>query len=311
MRDISRKVVTHRTAVARAVLHLDPEIIERIRRKEIPKGDPLEIAKMAAIQAAKNTYQLIPYCHQIPIEFVGVDFNVADRSISIETKVKASYKTGVEMEAMTAATVAALTIYDMVKMFDKEARIDAVELLRKTGGKSDFEGELGRVFRAACLVMSDSISKGQGEDRSGAIIAEKLRQHGIDVVEHKVIPDDKELIAAEIRRLADESKVDFIIASGGTGLGPRDVTPETLDTLFDKELPGIAESIRAYGQEKTPYSMLSRANAGVRKQTIIVSIAGSTGAARDALDVLFPYLLHSVDMLAGKCHETRAVSTSA
>ncbi|MBX9695460.1 MAG: cyclic pyranopterin monophosphate synthase MoaC, partial [Cyanobacteria bacterium] len=207
MRDISRKVVTHRTAVAKAVLRLEPEIIDRIRRKEIPKGDPLEIAKMAAIQAAKNTYQLIPYCHQIPIEFVGVDFNVEDRIITIETKVKASYKTGVEMEAMTAASVAALTIYDMVKMFDREARIESVELLRKTGGKSNFEGDHSRVFRAACLVMSDRISKGEGEDRSGAIIVEKLRQHGIDVVEHKVIADDKELIADEIRRLADEVKV--------------------------------------------------------------------------------------------------------
>ncbi|MBX9691110.1 MAG: bifunctional molybdenum cofactor biosynthesis protein MoaC/MoaB, partial [Cyanobacteria bacterium] len=104
---------------------------------------------------------------------------------------------------------------------------------------------------------------------------------------------------------------DFILASGGTGLGPRDVTPETLSGLFDKELPGIAESIRAYGQEKTPFSMLSRANAGVRKNSIIVSIAGSTGAARDALDVLFPYLLHATDMLAGQCHEKPSVSTSA
>lgn len=303
MRDISNKVVTFRTAVAQAILKVSPATIQRIRNNEVPKGDPLPVAKVAAVQAAKNTSQIIPYCHQIALEFVGVEFHLDEESISIETTVKAAEKTGVEMEALTAASVAALTIYDMVKMFDEVCQIERVMLLKKTGGKSDFKPKIDRKIRAAVFVMSDRVSAGTAEDQSGRIISERLAQHGIEVVEFNVVPDDESEIVRSVRRCTDEVKVDLVVTTGGTGVGPRDATPEALEKLIEKPLPGVAEAIRSFGQDRNPFAMLSRSLAGVRKNSLIVSLPGSRGGVNDALDVLLPYILHAIPMLEGRCHD--------
>jgi cyclic pyranopterin phosphate synthase len=138
MRDISEKQTTVRTAVARAVVRASKNSIELVRQGKVPKGDPLPVAKIAAIYAAKNTGQMIPYCHPLPIDFADCTFSVGADTIEITTEVKATYKTGVEMEALTAASVAALTIYDMLKMVDTSIVIESVLLVKKTGGKSDY-----------------------------------------------------------------------------------------------------------------------------------------------------------------------------
>ena len=143
MIDISDKTNTRRTAIAQARLHVQPELIERIRRGDIPKGDPLEVAKVAAVQSAKNTSQIIPYCHPLPISFVGVEHELSEDTVTTTVTVKANYKTGVEMEALTAAAAAGLTIYDMLKMFGQRMELD-IKLLSKTGGKSDFEDSPGK-----------------------------------------------------------------------------------------------------------------------------------------------------------------------
>jgi cyclic pyranopterin monophosphate synthase len=139
--DVSEKGWTLRQARARAVLLVHPATIDCMRNGLLPKGDPLPVAKVAAIQAAKNTSNIIPYCHPLPIDNVAVDFAVADDRITVTTLVKATYKTGVEMEALTAATVAALTIYDMLKMLDMGMQIAEVSLIEKRGGKSDYARE--------------------------------------------------------------------------------------------------------------------------------------------------------------------------
>ncbi len=138
MRDISEKTVTHRTATAKAVVRASESTIDMVRQGSVPKGDPLPIAKVAAVYAAKNTAQMIPYCHPLQIDFADCTFNVGKDRIEITTEVKATYKTGVEMEALTAASVAALTIYDMLKMVDAGIEIVTISLLKKTGGKSDY-----------------------------------------------------------------------------------------------------------------------------------------------------------------------------
>ena len=138
MRDVSQKAVTRRTATARATLRAAPATIQTIRDGKLPKGDPLPVAKVAAIQAAKNTSQIIPYCHPLPVEHLGVDFEFEVDAIHVTTHVVAHYKTGVEMEALTAAAVGALSIYDMAKMIDPAMAIEQVILIEKTGGKSDF-----------------------------------------------------------------------------------------------------------------------------------------------------------------------------
>ena len=139
MWDVSDKTPTVRTATARAFLRAAPDTIKAVREGTVPKGDPLPVAKVAAILAAKNTPDIIPYCHPLGLEHIGVAFEIGDEGILITTTVKTSGKTGVEMEALAAAAVAALTLYDMLKQLDMGMTIERVELVEKRGGKSDYE----------------------------------------------------------------------------------------------------------------------------------------------------------------------------
>lgn len=136
MIDIGKKEVTLREAIVEARVYLKAGVIKLIKKKKIPKGDVLEAAKLAGIIAAKKTAELIPFCHPIPIEFVDIKFSLKNKEIEIKATVKGQAKTGVEMEAFTACAVAAITVYDMCKAFDRDAVIKSIMLLKKTGGKS-------------------------------------------------------------------------------------------------------------------------------------------------------------------------------
>jgi cyclic pyranopterin monophosphate synthase len=302
MLDISKKSHSLRTAIAKARIMVQPATLERIRKNEIPKGNPFEVAKVAAIQAAKRTDTIIPYCHPLPVDFVGVDFETGIDWIEVRTTVKAIYKTGVEMEALTAASVAALTLYDMLKMIDETMTIQNVALVEKKGGKSDFKTKYEKSLRAAVVVMSDSIAAGKKDDLSGKLIIERLKAEGVDATEYLVIPDEEGLIVKTLQGLADEKNMDLIITTGGTGFSKRDCTPEAMLKVIEREIPGIPETARAYGQSRTPFSMLSRGRAGIRNDTLIVNLPGSKKGVAESLDALFPALLHSFKMMHGGGH---------
>ena len=136
MVDVGAKPVTAREAVARGAITMSAEALRLIRRGEVAKGDPLQAARLAGIMAAKQTSTLIPLCHPLPLTHVSVDLTPARRGYTIEARVRTSAQTGVEMEALTAVSVAALTIYDMVKAVDKAMVIGDIRLVKKTGGKS-------------------------------------------------------------------------------------------------------------------------------------------------------------------------------
>ncbi|MBY0547496.1 MAG: bifunctional molybdenum cofactor biosynthesis protein MoaC/MoaB [Candidatus Obscuribacterales bacterium] len=303
MRDISHKVKSLRIATARATLLTSPSLIDKIKRQEVPKGDPLPVARVAAIQAAKNTASIIPYCHPLPIDYVRVDFDLKPDRVEIDVQVKAIYKTGVEMEAMTAASVAALTIYDMLKVFDESMAIVDVKLLSKKGGKSDFKSSENKTYTAAVLTISDSVSKGKNLDESGRIIVTALEEQNLKIVEFRTVSDDPSEIQASLIEFADKMRVDVIITTGGTGIGPRDNTPEVMSKVVDREMPGIAEAARAYGQERMPKAMLSRARSGVRGKTLIINFPGSPGGVREGIDALFPHVLHVFHILGGGGHD--------
>lgn len=302
MIDISHKSDTLREAVAKGRVKAKKQTIQIIKEGKVPKGDVLSVAKVAGITAAKRTSEFIPFCHPVPLDWVGVEFELKDSEIIIKSTVRAIWKTGVEMDVLVATSVAALTVYDMLKPIDDTLEILSLKLLEKRGGKSQFTEKLSRNLKAAVLVISDSTHKGTREDRSGKIIIEKLKEQPVKVVKYKILPDDSNMIVEELKKFCDVEKLDLVITTGGTGLGPNDVTVEATKSVLYRKAPGIAEAMRAFGQKRTPYSMLSRSIAGVRKDTIIVNLPGSSKGVSESMDALFPGLLHAFKMIWGGGH---------
>lgn len=303
MVDITHKSSTLRYAKAQAILKMSGvEAAEAIKFKRVPKGDVFEMAKAAALLAVKKTSDLIPDCHPLPIEFAALRFELGERELLIEMEVKTIYKTGVEVEAMHGVSVAALTAYDMLKPIDKGLEITGIKLLEKKGGKSEFRESFRKGLSAAVVVCSDSISAGLKEDFAGKAIISKLEKYEIPVGEYIIIPDEEALIQEQVKKLSD-LRFNMILLTGGTGLSPRDVTPEAVRPLLNREIPGIAEAMRSYGQQRTPYSMMSRSLAGLIGDSLILALPGSTKGAEESMDALFPHVLHIFRVMAALRHE--------
>jgi cyclic pyranopterin phosphate synthase len=302
MFDIGDKSETLRIATARAILKVRSETIRLINEGKSPKGNIIDAARISATMGAKRTWDLLPYCHPIPIDHIKVDVSIKIESIEVTVQVKTTWKTGVEMESLTGASIAALTIYDMLKPVDETLAIESVKLLAKSGGMKDFYEKYNKPLKAVVIVISDSVSKGERSDKSGKLAIERLNSSGFEVVDYRVIPDDASQLESSLIIACDELKVDLVLTSGGTGLGPRDSTPEATKRVLEKEVIGISEALRMHGQKRTPLSMLSRGAAGVRGKTVIVNLPGSLKAVSESLDALIPGILHASKMLEGQGH---------
>lgn len=302
MVDITHKSNTLRTAIAGAEVRLtNPEALTAVQNGTVPKGNIFEISRAAGLFAVKRTSDMIPDCHPLPIEYTHISHRIKDMAIEIEVEVKTIYKTGVEVEAMHAASVVALTIYDMLKPLDKGIIIGDIRLIRKKGGKGDFDPSKFNHINAMVVVCSDSISSGENEDKSGKAIVEKLGKFGIKTSRYEVIPDDIEAIA----RLAKEGfelGTGLILFTGGTGISARDQTPEALIPLIEKRLPGVEETIRRYGQQRTPFAMASRSVAGITGNSIVMALPGSVKGAKESIDAVFPHILHLFEVMKGNRH---------
>ena len=303
MVDITHKINTLREAVAQAtVLVSSEETIRAIESNTVPKGNVFEMAKAAGLLGVKNTPLILPDCHPLPIEYTGIEYEINGLEIYIRMTVKTIYKTGVEVEAMHGASVVALTMYDMLKPIDKGVEIKDIKLLKKKGGKSDFKDRFRTDLTAAVVVCSDTISAGQKEDKAGKAIISKLEDSQVEIKDYVIIPDEQEVIQEKLNVYTGQN-LDLVIYTGGTGLSKRDVTPESIQPLLDVEIPGIAEAIRSYGQERMPFAMLSRSLVGIKDQTLVMALPGSTRGAQESVDAVFPFILHLFRIMKGARHD--------
>ena len=303
MINITNKIKTHRVAIAQSVLKVSrQETMDIIMSKQVPKGDVLEASRIAGLFGVKRTSDMIPDCHPLPIEYTEIRHRLEELEIITEVEVHTIYKTGVEVEAMHGASVAALTMYDMLKPIDKDIEITSIRLLKKKGGKSQYNEFPEKELKAAVVVCSDSISAGKKEDFAGKAIIEKLKMLEVEVTNYSIIPDEVDVIREKVMELYN-LKTDLVIITGGTGLSKRDVTPEAIRPLLDREIPGIAEAARSYGMEHMPYAMLSRSLAGLKGRSLILALPGSTRGAQESMDALFPYLLHLFRVMEMEPHD--------
>ena len=301
MVDVSAKVDSARTAVAAGEFVTSPEVIALVRADDLPKADVLATARIAGIGGAKRTSELIPLCHQLALSSVKIAFGFTETAITIEATAKTRGPTGVEMEALTAVAVAGLTLHDMVKAVDPAATLTNVRLLTKQGGKSGHwtrmntpppptqrSGRPGRLHR--CRERHP-----RGQDRPGdRAMARRQRNGSARPTRRTPMPTSP--VASPT---PSQTTPALVISTGGTGASPTDATPEATLAVLDRELPGVAEAIRAKGAAKFPHASLSRGVAGLAGRTVLINLPGSPGGVRDGLAVLDDILDHLLAQVAG------------
>jgi cyclic pyranopterin phosphate synthase len=301
MVDITHKSSTLRRAIATACVQVSSqETIDAVQQRKVPKGDVFEFARAAGLLAVKKTSDVIPDCHPLPIEYTDIQYEIVGLEIRVSVEVHTIYKTGVEVEAMHGAAITALTMYDMLKPIDKGVLISTIKLESKKGGKSDVKTNASSLT-AAVVVCSDSVSAGTYTDEAGIAVVGRLEAVGLDVVMKDIVPDEWEVIRE--KALVLSSQCDLLLFVGGTGVSPRDVTPEAIAPLLTREIPGIMETARQYGQQRMPYAMLSRGVAGFINNCLVITLPGSTKGAMETLDAIFPQVLHVFKVNEGAKHD--------
>jgi molybdenum cofactor biosynthesis protein MoaC len=316
MRDISSKQITLRSAIAVGAIFCSEETIVLIKEEQLPKGNLFDVAKAAGFIGAKLTPQLLPHCHPVAIDGMDLKFEflnselhqqwfnqplLGKSGILIYGEAKSIGRTGIEMETLTAVSVAALEIYDMLKPVDKALEISGIKLLDKKGGKSDKKKFFATSPTCAILVCSDSTAAGKREDKSGILIKEMLSEAKANIADYQIVPDDKTKIQETILAWVKQD-IQFIFTTGGTGLGPRDHTVEAVKEILERDADGITEAMRSFGQQRTPLAMMSRGVAGSISHSLIVTLPGSTDGARESLEAILPAVFHARKMMKGGGH---------
>lgn len=323
MIDVGRKRPTRRRAIACGTIRMNKEAFQAVRDGTLPKGNVLALAEAAGITGAKKTPDLIPMCHTLPLDQVTIhcDLDAQDHSITVYAQAAAFAKTGVEMEALAGVNAALLTIWDLTKGTDPNLSIEGVRLLVKTGGKSGIwvnpdgipqwlEDQLPdtsflRGKKATILVMSDRASKGEYADQSGVLLKDLLAAAGAEIAAYEVVPDQEEDIAQAITSLCKSGQPDLLIATGGTGPGPRDVTPEVLEKISDRMLEGLGNVLRSESLHYTDTAWLSRMTAGMVGTTLVIAFPGSPKAVKECWEILSPFLGAALEKIQKQGFEAR------
>jgi len=288
--DISEGISALRKSTADAVVRVSrPETIQAFLDNRVPKGNVFETAKVAGLHAVKNTHLSLPSSYSVPIEFTGIEYRIVGLEIHVSVKVRSVCKSDLDMEALHGASIAALTIYDMLKPIEKGIHIQQIKIREESNKQSSPDSH--NPFTAAVVVCSNAVAKGIKPDSAGQMILEKLLSHGAKITSYSIVPDDLDQIRALAATLSARNQL--VIFSGGTGLSKTDVTTEALEPLLDRRITGIEEAMRSYGQSLTPYAMFSRSLTGTIRDCLVLALPGSTRGAGESMDAIFPHILHA------------------
>lgn len=299
MNDITHKTSTLREAMAEGKVLCSPETIARIRNQTVPKGNIFEFARAAAFFGAKKTDDLLPHCHPVTIDGMDVSFELIEEGVLITGTAKSIGRTGIEMEILTGVSIAALTIYDMLKPLDKTLQITDIRLLEKKGGKTDREKYFQTPPTCALIMCSEDILKGTREDRVSSLVKERLAKYKVTEWEESLVSNQVQDIRAAIQKQVEQG-AKFIFTMGGTGLGANDSTYDAIEGIIEKQLEGIVDAMRAHGYARNPLAMTSRLIAGSIGGSTIISLPGSEDGAAECLDAILPTVFKLQKMLLKK-----------
>jgi cyclic pyranopterin monophosphate synthase len=291
VRDVSGKRETLRTAKAEAWLHMAPETVVKVRNRDVPKGDVLASARVAGIQAAKRTQEWLPFCHVIPIDYADIEWTLEETGIVFRATVRTVWRTGVEMEALTAATAAALTAFDMLKPLDGQLSIEWIRLLEKRGGKSEWLPHL--TGSKAALIWPDSHAV------SDAVLFSAVQQARASFEAFGIREFDSEAQnlgpgAGAIFAIADVfvargfNLVLFLLDPSCNEVALRELADATSDVWVPCR--GLEHAILAQATRRNARAMLTDVAVRKRKTTLLAAIPLSDGWVSDALTVLVPVL---------------------
>ncbi len=323
MIDVGRKRPTHRKAVASGMISLGRAAYIAVKENKLPKGDALVLAEIAGIAGAKNTPSLIPMCHSLPLDQVTLHSELDDNNytITVFAQAVAFAKTGVEMEALAAVHAALLTIWDLTKGTEPNLKIGDIKLLVKTGGKSVvwvnpdgippwLEEQLPQQSflqgkKAAVVIMSDRASRGEYTDESGVLLNKFLSGADADIVVYKVIPDEQIEIEKTLVDICRNQQPHLLVTSGGTGPGPRDMTPDVLSRVSDRMLDGFGDMLRHESLYYTDTAWLSRMTACMIGRTLVIALPGSPKAVQECWDIISPFLGTALDKIIKQGFEVK------
>ncbi len=324
MIDVSPKAATQRRAVAYGELMADAGTIRIVAERRLPKGDALALAEVAGIQGAKTVSSALPLCHPLPLDSVRIRCEPLGDRIRVTCEASAFAKTGVEMEALAGTSAALLCLHDLIKGIDPGLEIGGVRVLVKEGGKTGVwkhpkgdprapssepgpESESDRYLldgvRASVITASDRCSRGDTEDVSGPAVRDWLAARGAELVSTETVPDEPAVLRAALSDALGDGRARLVVVTGGTGLGPRDGSPEAVSALGGREIPGFGEKMRAQGALRAKHAWLSRSTGHVVRGAVVLAVPGSPKGAVESLDAVRELLAHAIDIAGGGDHK--------
>jgi molybdenum cofactor biosynthesis protein MoaC len=316
MVDTGTKSPTHRVCVASGRLRAAPETVLALQQGRLPKGNALPLAEAAGIAAVKKTADLLPLCHPLAIDAAHLRFEFEESAVRVVCEVRAHAKTGVEMEALSGVSAALLCLYDLTKGIDPVLEITDVRLLEKTGGKSGHwrhpnaetaapnpgpVDQPWRGIRTWILTLSDRCARGEQVDRSGPALEKKVLSLGGTVIKTRILPDDSKTLTSTLEECL-RAPGTLVLTTGGTGVGPRDITPDTLMAMGGKVIPGMGERMRRMGERHSLFAGLSRSEAFMWRENLLICLPGSEKGACESLDAISELVPHALQILQGGNH---------